>query len=51
MERQARVKNAIGIYHVMLKGLGVRNILLDDADRSIFMEKLNKAREICGNIR
>ena len=48
MARQARVKSATGIYHVMLKGLDGRNIFLDDADRSIFMEKLNKAREIGG---
>lgn len=38
MARQARVKSATGIYHVMLKGLDGRNIFLDDADRSIFME-------------
>ncbi len=37
MARQARVKSATGIYHVMLKGLDGRNIFLDDADRSIFM--------------
>jgi REP element-mobilizing transposase RayT len=48
MARQARVKSVTGIYHVMLKGLDGRNIFLDDADRSIFMEKLNKAREIGG---
>ncbi|MBU4438706.1 MAG: transposase [Acetobacterium sp.] len=48
MARQARVKSTTGIYHVILKGLDGRNIFLDDADRSIFMEKLNKAREIGG---
>ena len=48
MARQARVKSATGIYHVMLKGLDGRNIFLDDADRSTFMEKLKKAREIGG---
>ncbi len=39
MARQARVKSATSIYHVMLKGLDGRNI---------FLEKLNKAREIGG---
>ncbi|WP_026395597.1 hypothetical protein [Acetobacterium malicum] len=48
MARQARVKSATGVHHVMLKGLDGRNIFLDDADRSIFMEKLNKTREIGG---
>ncbi|WP_186855171.1 hypothetical protein [Acetobacterium paludosum] len=51
MARQARVKSATGIYHVILKGLDGRNIFLDDADRSFFMEKLNKARETGGSIR
>ncbi len=46
--RQTQIKSATGIYHVMLKGLGGRNIFLDDADRSIILEKLNKAREIGG---
>jgi len=48
MARQARVKSATGIYHVLLKGLDGRNLFLDDSDRSIFMEKLNKARETGG---
>ena len=48
MARQVREKSTTGIYHVMLKGLDGRNIFLDDADRSIFMEKLNKARETGG---
>lgn len=48
MARQARIKSVTGIYHVMLKGLDGRNIFLDDSDRSIFMEKLNKARETGG---
>lgn len=48
MARQARVKSTTGIYHVILKGLDGRNIFLDDSDRSIFMEKLNKARETGG---
>ncbi|WP_373483524.1 transposase [Acetobacterium sp.] len=48
MARQARVKSTTGIYHVMLKGLDGRNLFLDDSDRSIFMEKLNKARETGG---
>nr|WP_320024125.1 transposase [uncultured Acetobacterium sp.] len=48
MARQARVKSTSGIYHVILKGLDGRNIFLDDSDRSIFMEKLNKARETGG---
>ncbi|MBC3798412.1 REP-associated tyrosine transposase [Acetobacterium tundrae] len=48
MARQARKKSTTGIYHVMLKGLDGRNIFLDDTDRSIFMEKLNKARETGG---
>lgn len=45
MARQARVKSTTGIYHVLLKGLDEHNLFLDDSDRSIFMEKLNKARE------
>jgi len=48
MARQARVKSATGIYHVILKGLDGRNIFLDDSDRSVFIEKLNKARETGG---
>ncbi|MBC3888422.1 transposase [Acetobacterium paludosum] len=48
MARQARAKSITGIYHVILKGIDGRNIFLDDSDRSIFMEKLNKAREIGG---
>ncbi|MBI4857761.1 MAG: transposase [Acetobacterium woodii] len=48
MARQARVKSTTGIYHVILKGLDGRNIFLDDSDRSIFIEKLNKARETGG---
>lgn len=48
MARQALVKSATGIYHVMLKGLDGRNIFLDDVDRSVFMEKSNKARETGG---
>lgn len=32
MARQARIKSATGIYHVMLKGLDGRNIFLNDAD-------------------
>ena len=48
MARQARVKSTTGIYHVILKGLDGRNIFLDDSDRSIFIEKLNKAREAGG---
>ena len=48
MARQARAKSITGIYHVILKGIDGRNIFLDDSDRSIFMEKLNKAKEIGG---
>lgn len=48
MVRQARIKSATGIHHVMLKGLDGRHIFLDDSDRSIFMEKLNKARKTGG---
>ena len=48
MARQARKKSTTGIYHVMLKGLDGQNIFLDDADRSIFLEKLDKARETGG---
>nr|WP_320024129.1 transposase [uncultured Acetobacterium sp.] len=48
MARQARFKSTTGIYHVILKGLDGRNIFLDDSDRSVFMEKLNKARETGG---
>ncbi len=48
MARQARVKSTTGIYHVLLKGLDGRNLFWDDSDRSIFMEKLNKARETGG---
>lgn len=48
MARQARIKSATGIYHVILKGQDGRNIFLDDSDRSIFMEKLKKAKETGG---
>ena len=48
MARQAREKSTTGIYHVMLKGLDGRNIFLDDADRALFLEKLDKAREAGG---
>lgn len=44
MARQARIRSTTGIYHVMLKGIDGRDIFCDDADRSIFMEKLNKAK-------
>lgn len=46
--RQARIKSTTGIYHIILKGPDGRNIFLDDSDRSTFMKKLNKAREIDG---
>ena len=48
MARQARAKSITGIYHVILKSIDGRNIFLDDSDRSIFIEKLNKARETGG---
>ena len=46
MARQARKKSITGIYHVILKGIDGRNLFMDDSDRLIFMEKLNKAREV-----
>ena len=45
MARQARVKSSTGIYHVMFKGIDSRNIFMDDEDKMVFMEKLNRAKE------
>lgn len=46
MPRRAREKSKTGIYHIMLRGIDKRNIFLDDEDRSKFIEKLIKAKEI-----
>jgi hypothetical protein len=35
-------------YHIMLRRLDGGNLFLDDVDRSIFMEKQDKIREIGG---
>ena len=48
MARQAREKSSTGIYHVILKGQDGRNIFLDDEDRLIFMDKLEKAKQAGG---
>lgn len=48
MARQEWVKSTTGIDPVVLKGLDGRNIFLDDSDRSLFMDKLTKARETGG---
>ncbi len=45
MARIARIKSRTGIYHIMLRGIDKRNIILDDEDRTKFMEKLLKAKE------
>lgn len=46
MARQPRVRSATGINHAVLKGIDGRNIFLDEEDKSIFIEKLMKAREL-----
>jgi len=46
MSRTVRKRSTTGIDHVVLKGMDDRNIFLDDEDKSVFMEKLIKAREI-----
>ncbi|SDK11938.1 REP-associated tyrosine transposase [Natronincola ferrireducens] len=45
MARQARQKSSTGIYHIMLRGIDGRNIFLDDEDKTVFIEKLLKAKE------
>ena len=45
MPRIPRTKSATGIYHVMVRGIDKRNIFLDDQDKTVFLEKLQKAKE------
>lgn len=45
MARFAREKSDTGIYHVMLRGIDRRNIFLDHDDRTIFLEKMIRAKE------
>ncbi|NDL66588.1 transposase [Anaerotalea alkaliphila] len=45
MARQARVKDAYGIYHVHQQGGLSRNLFLDDEDRAYFLSLLQKAQQ------
>ncbi|MFA5636602.1 MAG: transposase [Anaerovoracaceae bacterium] len=44
MPRQARRKSSTGIYHVMLRGVDKRAILLDEQDNKKFIQHLKKSK-------
>lgn len=48
MARLARIRSKTGIYHIMLRGIDGRDILLDDEDRMKFIEKLLRAKQKAG---
>ncbi len=45
MPRQARVRSITGIYHIMLRGIDKRDVLLDNEDKLKFLENIEKAKE------
>ncbi|WP_053360782.1 transposase [Bacillus sp. FJAT-27251] len=46
MPRKPRRKSVNGIYHIMLRGINRQTIFEDDADKSKFLETLEKYKEI-----
>ena len=47
MPRQARLKSASGIYHIMLRGINQQLIFEDDEDSQKFLELLKEYKAIC----
>ena len=48
MSRVARVKSSTKVYHVILRGNGKQDILLDDEDKGKFLKEIKNAKEKYG---
>ena len=46
--RNARKKSGTGIYHIVIRGINRQEIFLDDEDKEIFFDRLQKYKTECG---
>ena len=47
MPRKPRICSKTGFYHITNRGVNKADVFLDDEDRRIFLDALNRAHEVC----